>query len=112
MSYANYSALGQMDIGTAVLRIAQDPHLKEVVCQVLRLNALERGVKAPPPCAQIPETASPGKGIGLRYAVKPLRMFVTTREKPYLIPLVVGGTALGVLLLGFFLGRGSKKGAR
>ncbi len=106
----SYESLGQMDIGTAVLKIAQDPHLKEVVCHVLRLNALERGVKLPATCTKIPEAAGPGKGIGLRYAVGPLRMFVATREKPYLLPLVVGGTALGVFLLGFFAGRGGKKG--
>lgn len=110
MSYAqSYSSLGEMDIGTAALKIAQDPHLKEMICHVLRLNALERGVRAPTPCARIPATASPGKGIGLRHAVGPLRMFVTIREKPYLIPLVVGGTAMAVFLAGFFLGLGSKK---
>ncbi len=92
-----------------MLKIAQDPHLNEVVCQVLRLNALERGVRLPSACPKIPVTRSPGKGIGLRHAVKPLRMFVATRENPYLLPLIVGGGALALFLLGYYAGRTAKK---
>jgi hypothetical protein len=110
----SYEDLGQdfssiLGAGTAALKIVEDPHLSEVVCQVMRLNAIEKKAPPGPPCRATPKGKSPGRGIGLRHAVKPLRYFVKTRENKYLLPLVVGGGALAIFLVGFLVGHGGRK---
>lgn len=95
--------------GIAATKIAEDPHLPEVTCQVLRLNAIEKGQKPGPACARVPKAAGVGRGIGLRYAAGPLSVFVKTREKPWLIPVVVGSLIGGVFLLGYMAGAGGKR---
>jgi hypothetical protein len=116
MSYAR--DLGQFDFATllsagkAALKVGEDPHLSEVVCQVMRLNKIEKKEPLGLPCPSTLKTISPGRGIGLRHAVDPLRFFVKTRENKYLLPLIVGGGALAVFLVGFFVGRGGRGGRK
>ena len=105
MSYTRrHSPLGGItDVAAAAAAVVGDPCLSEVATLVLRLHATEqprRAGGAPP--------AAPTKGIGLCSAVKPLKTVVWLREKPYRIPLVVGG-AVGLLLLaGVVIGRGTR----
>ena len=94
--------------GAAVAKVVEDPHLPEVACQVLRLNAIERGVSTPS-CTIVPVAHQPGKGIGLRSVVKPLRLFVKAKENPPLAFLVGAGVVGTIFLLGYKSGKGSKK---
>ena len=91
--------------GIDVKALASDPHLSEVVCHVLHLKGLEEGKRDMKPCAQIPTTRLPGKGVGLRYAIKPLRFLVMVREQP-LIGIGIGVGVIGGLVgIGYLLGR-------
>ena len=92
-----------LDAATAALKVAQDPFLPEVVCSVLRLSALEEGRNPGPRCAKV--NAAPGRGIGLRYAVVPIRLAVKAREQPVLAVAVVGGVLFGLVAFGYALGK-------
>lgn len=102
MSYLEkYEATGGvLDIASAALRASEDPHLPEVTCQVLRLSDIEAGRKLGAACAKIPRNASPGRGIGLRHAVGPIRIAVKARENPIL----AWGSIVGLTLLVFAVG--------
>ncbi len=93
----------------AAIKIIDDPHLPEVACQVLRLNKIEEGKPLGTPCAKIPKNYKPGQGIGLRYAAGPLRVFVKSREKPWLTYIVIGSTFGVVFLAGYMVGRPTRK---
>ena len=95
--------------GSAAARVIEDPHLPEVTCHILRLNAIEKGQKPGPKCKKIPKATAVGRGIGLRYATGPLRTFVAVRERPWIVPVVVGGLLGGVFLLGYVAGAASKR---
>lgn len=106
--YLAQGAIGDLaTAGEAVAKIVEDPHLPEVSCQVLRLSALEKGVKVPP-CALVPVATSPGKGVGLRSVVKPLRLFVKFKENPALGYLIGAGVFATIYLLGYKQGRKAK----
>lgn len=107
MSYLPTGDLSTVaDVARVSLDVVQDPFLPEVTCLVMRMAALEQGRK-PPTC---PKTAlstrlSQGRGIGLRYAVIPLRVTVKVRENPVLTPVVATGVVAGLFLLGYAIGR-------
>jgi hypothetical protein len=96
---------GVADIASAALRVTEDPHLPEVTCQVLRLADLEAGKKPGPPCQKVSLKASPGRGIGLRHAVVPIRIAVKAREKPLYAFGFVAAVGLSLIAIGFALGR-------
>ena len=89
----------------AAAAVSQDPALSEVVCHVLRLNAITEGRNPGPVCPRRRYSpAEKQKGIGLYLAAKPLRVAVWIRQHP---AVAVAGAA-GVLGLVYFLGRASK----
>ena len=100
-----YQSIGATTTAQAVLKIADDPHLPEVVCNVLRLSDIEEGKTPGPPCYRIPSNRNPGQGIGLRYLVGPVRLAVKVREKPVTAAIIaVTGVAL-IFALGYGAGR-------
>ncbi len=106
----SYQATGGLqtavDIAKIGLDVVKDPYLPELTCQVLRLAALERGQNPGPPCVRT-KAAGTG-GIGLRYALVPVRLAVKVREQPIVTPLVVGGVVAGIFALGYLTGRGGR----
>lgn len=101
-----YQPIGDLkSAAEATIAVADDPHLSEVACQVLRLSAIQKGAKLGPTCPRIPLNRSPGKGIGLRHAVGPIRLAVKVREKPWVAVLAVGSTVALVFALGYGAGR-------
>jgi hypothetical protein len=92
---------GILDVAAAAKSIVEDPCLPTVASLVLRLNAAEQAPSRPgaPP-------APPVKGIGLCYAVKPLKAVVYVRERPW-VGLAIGAAVVGGI---FMLGRASKGG--
>jgi hypothetical protein len=80
--------------------IIEDPYLKEAACNISRLKAVTGGQYPGPPCPPTPGSPDPKKGIGLRYAIKPLHMAVYARQNPWVVPLA----AVAVLGIPFFLG--------
>lgn len=108
----SYSSTGDLSTLTsaagAVVDVANDPHLPEVICEVQRLSLLEQGKPLPAPCTKIPLKAGTGKGIGLRYAVVPLRLAVKVREKPWIVAAVALGIGASIFTLGYTSGRRSK----
>ncbi len=100
-----------LDAATATLKVAEDPFLPEVVCQVLRLSAIEEGRSPGPPCKRLVGRPAPGRGIGLRYAVMPLRVAVKVRERPVMAMIGVGAVLLGLVAFGYGLGHQRGGGA-
>lgn len=96
---------GLLDAGKAAFAVADDPHLPEMVCHVFRLAKMEEGKDPGPPCPATSIKYLPGKGVGLRYAIVPVRAVVKIRERPYLSAAAVGGIMLGIFALGFAFGR-------
>jgi len=87
-------------IGSAALaagKVIEDPYLPEVACQLLRLNALERGMIPGAPCARTPKTRT-NKGIGMRYVAPPLRAAVWARQNRLA---AIGIAAGAVFLIGY-----------
>lgn len=112
MAYRPHSPLGASDLtaAQAVAAVVADPYLSEVSCHVLRLAAIERGEAPGPRCQEIPVVSSTiGKGIGLRYVVRPLRVAVSAREHPLLAAGVVAAVVGGIFFLGFAAGRGTRR---
>lgn len=97
-----------LDASKAALMVADDPHLSEVVCHVYRLAKIEQGKDPGPDCPRIPTNTAPGRGIGLRYAVVPVRATVKLREHPYMSIAAAGGILLGLVAFGYALGLRSK----
>jgi len=107
-----YYQLGDEDVktqiistGTAVAAVATDPHMQEVVCHIMRLKALEEGQKDPGTCKLIPTNYLPGKGVGLRYAVVPLRYLVEARKHPITTALLIAGAIGAIYGIGFIFGK-------
>lgn len=98
------------DIQTAVSaasNVASDPYLTEMLCHVQQLSQLGRGQPATP-CISTPLNV-PG-GVGLKYAVVPMRAFVYARQHPWAW-LVAAGLVFGVpMMIGYELGR-TKRGS-
>lgn len=112
MSYrTHHDALGQtgaIQTGVkAVTAVLADPYLNEVVCNVLRLENIQAGVKPGPPCAK----TRPGLrgGIGLSEAVGPLRAFVYHREHPWIVPTAIAVIIGGTFLAGYWSGKSRRK---
>lgn len=88
--------------------VAEDPYLKEAVCNVNRLRAVNAGQYPGPPCPPTPPGANPNKGIGLRYAITPLHAAVYARQNPWVVPLGAA-VVLGIpFLLGMAVGKRGK----
>jgi hypothetical protein len=104
-----YKATGDvgavLDASKAALMVADDPHLPEVVCHVTRLAKIEQGTDPGPPCPKIPTNQAPGRGVGLRYAVVPVRVLVNVREHPIMAIASTAGILLGLVAFGYALGR-------
>jgi hypothetical protein len=96
---------GTLDVAKAALQVVEDPHLGEVACHVLRLSAMEEGRTPGPRCTRVATTTRPGSGIGLRYAVGPLRTFVAAREQPIIAAGVAVAVVGGLLGLGYLLAK-------
>jgi hypothetical protein len=92
----------------AAAKVLEDPALPEVTCQVLRLNALASNRPSPVCPAQRYTLAQKQKGIGLHLAVTPLRIAVWARMHPLLATAVAGGSVLGLVGLGYALGKGAR----
>lgn len=90
----------------ALVDVTRDPHLPEVVCHVLRLDAMESGQPPGPPCQKMSTKAYPGKGIGLRYAVPPLRVLDWAREHPIRAAGIAVGTIGALVWIGYLIGEG------
>jgi hypothetical protein len=88
-----------VDIGT-------DPYLPETICRAQQLVAIEN--KRPVPlCARTADGLR--GGIGLRGAMPVLRGYVYAQQHPWVYP-AVGAVAIGVpILIGYLLGKGSKR---
>ena len=99
------STHGTTDVLNAAVQIVEDPHLSEVACHVLRLAAIQEGRIPGPKCTRVPTNFATTKGIGLRYAVVPLRTFVAAREHPWVGVVTGAGVVLGLIGLGYVLGR-------
>lgn len=85
-----------VDVGKAVAAVASDPHLSEVTCHVLRLKEIQEGRPDPGICKPVSIDYLPDSGIGLRYAVVPLRYYVAARKHPFIAGLVVIGSAIAI----------------
>lgn len=90
--------------------VVSDPHVGELTCHIVRLNAMEEGRPPGPFCTPVPVNAKPGTGIGLRHAMPALRQYVKYRENPWPFYLGAAAVALTVYGLGYINGRDSKKG--
>jgi hypothetical protein len=103
MGYLSTGAI--TDVATAAFKISDDPHLPEVACQVLRLSDIEEGRKLGAPCPKISRNASPGRGIGLRHAVVPIRIAVKARENPIMALGFIAAVTLAVFGVGYVTGK-------
>ncbi len=93
---ASLDTIGNVALATA--RVVEDPYLPEVACQLLRLNAIERGMAPGRGCVQTTRRSASGKGIGLRYVAQPLRAAVWARQNPVA---AIGIAASAVFLIGY-----------
>ena len=92
--------------------VASDPHIGELTCHIVRLNAMEEGTAPGPFCNVVPVTKNPGSGIGLRHAMPALRQYVRYRENPWPFYLGVAAVAASIYGLGYIAGRDSKRGKK
>lgn len=108
----SYLPMGQAPVTTATqaaLRIVKDPYLREAACEVMRLSNTVRAGRPGPACARTdPRYRGTRAGVGLEHAVGPLRLFITHRQYPWLLP-VAAVTILGVA---FYAGMEFGKGPR
>lgn len=97
-----------LDVGKSIL---EDPYLPQVTCEVLRLGKIERGQLPGPPCRSTVglSTAAVKKGIGLRFAVTPLKVWSYQRQHPWLLPTVVAGVLGLTFLVGYNVGKRRKR---
>lgn len=95
----------------AAKEIVADPYLPEVACQLIQMSRAEKGLPPGPRCARTRVTPyQKRKGVGLRHAVRPLRIAVWARRNP---PLAMG-VAIGMVGLVYYLGfaDGRRKGRK
>ncbi|MDP2607312.1 MAG: hypothetical protein Q8S00_32645 [Deltaproteobacteria bacterium] len=92
----------------ALIAVTTDPHLSEVICQVLKLQAIEKGQRVGA-CNIVSKDYLPGKGIGLRDVVVPLRYYVKAKEKPYIAALIAAGVVFTIFSLGLSVGRSKRR---
>ena len=106
--HARHALGGITDVASAAAAIVGDPCLSPVAQLVLRLHAAEQPKPPTRPGRPPPVPAPPVKGVGLCYAVKPLRALVWVRERPLAGIAIVAAVAGGI----FMLGRASKARSR
>jgi hypothetical protein len=115
VSYRKRQALGAdwgkvasaLEVGKNVL---DDPYLPQFTCEVLRLAKVERGQAPGAPCRTTVglSTAAVKRGIGLRFAVTPLKIWIYQRQHPWLLPTVVAGVLGLTFLVGYKAGKRRK----
>lgn len=93
----------------AVSKVVEDPALPEVVCEVLRLHNVTKGLPPGPSCPRRVFTeADKRKGVGLYVAREPLRAYVWARQNPGMA-WGAAMVAVGLIgLVGYTLGRRSR----
>lgn len=90
-----------MDVAKAAQAIVTDPCLSPVAQLVLRLHAAEQPKRpSPRPGVPPPPPPPPTQGIGLCYAVKPLKALVYVRERPWVGVAAAAAVVGGIFLLG------------
>ena len=94
--------------GQALLNVTGDPHLPEIICHAVRLGKMEKHEDPGLKCDKIPFGTLPGKGIGLRYLVFPVRLADKMREKPYIAIATTAGLIFSIFALGFIAGKAGK----
>lgn len=92
------------DVLSAGSQVIQDPCLPQVAQQVLRLHELDQ--QPLNPFAPKPPPSPPTVGIGLCSAVKPLQLVVYAKERPWLVPVAIGGVMAILVGVGYMLGKG------
>ncbi len=86
------------DIAQSLVNVATDPCLFEVATQLNELHELESDDGPSTPVqAQL--------GIGLCYAVKPLKAIVWARKNPWIFGLLAVGSVGGLFALGYKHGK-------
>ena len=88
-------------------KILSDPYLPEAACEVIRLSNVIQGREPGPPCPRTPRTAIT-KGVGLRHAVWPIRVYTFHRKNPWVIPLGVAATLGLIFYAGYRTGKGRR----
>lgn len=89
----------------ATWKVVEDPHAEELICQILRLSKMEEGQNPGGPCLQTPVDKSPGKGIGLRNAIVPLRHYVRFNEQPAPYYIMAASIVAIVFAAGYISGK-------
>jgi len=87
-------------------KVLADPFLPETACEVTRLSKAQAGMNPGPSCARTVSSSS--AGVGLRYVVSPLRVYVWHRQHPMVIP----AAAIAGLALLFYAGYESGRSKR
>lgn len=96
-----------LQIGVAVL---EDPYLPETACEVMRLSKAQAGENPGPRCAATSRAdARKTTGVGLRYAVTPLRAYIWHRQNPWVIPAAVGAGLALIFYAGMLTGKRRKR---
>jgi hypothetical protein len=86
--------------------VLADPYLPETACEIKRLSKAQAGLNPGPRCAGT--VTSSTAGIGLRYAVGPLRAYIFHRQYPYVIPALAALGLVGIYYLGYQSGKKSR----
>jgi hypothetical protein len=96
-------------IGSAVKaagKIAEDPFLPEIACQIFRLNKIATNQNAGAACSHtIVAPKDRDKGVGLSVVAGPMRAFVWARAHPIQAAAVGVLAILGIYSLGYAVGR-------
>jgi hypothetical protein len=108
--HSRHALGGVLDVASAAQAIVTDPCLSPVAQLVLRLHAAEQPKPpAPRPGVPPPPPPPPVKGVGLCYAVKPLRALVWVRERPWVAPVGLAVVLGGIFLAGVATGKRSRR---
>lgn len=106
MSYVprpRYAGLGSVtSVINAAAAVVQDPCLNDVADLVLRLHAAE--VRAAGPTAMAGDVPPPAVGIGLCYAVTPLKIAAFASENRWVLPIGILATVGTIFLAGMAFG--------
>lgn len=81
-------------------KVLEDPYLPEVAEIVLKIADLNTGPTSPTPDA---------KGVGLHDFIFPLKLYVWTKEQPWLVVLSVLGLVAVPVFAGVILGRSMER---
>lgn len=93
-----------------ILSIAEDPALPTVVNRIQMLRKLEVNARSEATATHQPQPGPPGPpGIGLWRLTAPLDAYIWTREHPWATRGILAGSLLGLVGIGFGIGRLSKR---